>query len=642
MQLLIQLLANGAVNGALFALIAVGFGLVYRTTRVFHIAYGALYVLPAYVLFASHRLVGLPLAISILLALGTGVLAGVLLEYMVYWPFFRRGAAHGPVLIASLGVYIVIENLVALVFGNDVKMLTTGIETSFLVGPVRLTRIQVVSFLLSCAALVAGWLLTRRSKLFKAAWAMGDEPELIAVLGLPLRRLRMLVLGGSSLMVAIAACLFTVDIGIDPHVGMHYLLIGAVAVFFGGLDRCAGWIAGGFTLAVLQSFTVWKLPARWTELTTFALLVLILLLRPQGLFGRRRRIEEETVAAGGNAGGLATSRWMTRLLARLSAALRVPLWGGRALVVLQAAGLMFLTGGLAFMLLKYQRYSAHLLVMIGIYLMLAYSLNLLVGYGGLLTLAHAAFYGVGAYVFTLLTVNAGMPFLPAMGCAILGGALSGLLMGLPALRFRGDAFVVTTLGFQMIVFVILYNWVPVTRGAYGISGIPRPLLFGWRIDSLPEYLALVAVLAGLVGGVLFALYRSPYGVTLKALRDDERAAEAVGISPYRQFLWAMAIAGGLAAIPGVCFASYMTYIDPTSFTLRESIFQASILLVGGSGNRRGPGVGVVLMVLLPEALRFVGLPDAMAANLREMIYGTMLVALMYWRPQGICGAYHVR
>lgn len=287
-------------------------------------------------------------------------------------------------------------------------------------------------------------------------------------------------------------------------------------------------------------------------------------------------------------------------------------------------------------------YVLHLCIMVGVYLMLAYSLNLLIGYSGLLSLAQAAFYGIGAYAFTLLRMNAGLSFLPALLAAVVVCALIGVLVGIPALRFRGDYFVVALLGFQMVAFVVLYNWVSLTKGPYGIPGIPRPVLLGVTVSSLWGYLMLVALLAAFVSGGLFILYRSPFGMTLRALRDNERGAEALGISASRQFLWAMGTAAAAAAIPGACYASYVTYIDPTSFTLRESIFQASILLVGGAGNARGPAIGTLFMVLLPEALRFVGLPDALAANLREVTYGSMLVALMYWRPQGMCGVHGFR
>ncbi len=286
-------------------------------------------------------------------------------------------------------------------------------------------------------------------------------------------------------------------------------------------------------------------------------------------------------------------------------------------------------------------YILHLLIMIEIYLILAYGLNLVVGFGGLLSLCHAVFYGIGAYASTLLMIKTGISFLPAMLMGMAITALFAFLVGIPALRFRGDHFVLVTLGFQMIVFTVLYNWVGLTRGPYGIPGIPRPVVFGYEITSLIGYLILVGVILMVTIIILFILYKSPFGLALKALRDDEMAAEGLGKSPIHTFLYAFIIAGGFASLAGSLYATYVTYIDPTSFTLDESIFLLSVLLVGGTGNRLGPLVGVVFMILLPEALRFLGLPDTVAPNVRQMIYGLTLILLMFLRPQGIAGEYKI-
>lgn len=286
-------------------------------------------------------------------------------------------------------------------------------------------------------------------------------------------------------------------------------------------------------------------------------------------------------------------------------------------------------------------YVLHLLVMIGIYLPLAYSLNLTVGFGGLLSLAHAAFYGIGAYAFALLLTGAHVSPLLALAAAVILTGLIALGVGLVSLRFRGDLFLFVTLGFQMIAFVVLYNWVNLTHGPYGIPGIPRPVFFGTVLRTPLQYAGLAVVMNVVLLPLLFALYRAPFGKALKALRENETAAAALGINPRRLYLQAFALSATFAAVSGAFYASYVTYIDPTSFTLKESIFIAVILLLGGSGNRIGPLIGVVIMLLLPEGLRFVGLPDAMAYNLREIIYGLLLVILMYLRPQGIAGEYRM-
>ena len=287
-------------------------------------------------------------------------------------------------------------------------------------------------------------------------------------------------------------------------------------------------------------------------------------------------------------------------------------------------------------------YLLHICIMLAIYGMLAVSANLLIGYSGLLTMAHAAFYGLGAYVYALLSVHFHWPLWATLPCAVAAGALAGWLFGLAALRFRNETFVLATIGFQMIVYVILYNWTGLTRGPYGISGIPRPTVFGHAIETVPQFFFFSIVIFLILLGISILIGRSSFALSLKALRDNEAAAQTLGISPRRQYIRALLVSSALAAVPGVCFAGYVTYIDPTSFTLQESIFIASILLVGGSGNIKGPLCGALFMLVLPEVMRFVGLPDAVAANMREIIYGLLLIILMYFRPQGLAGEYAVK
>jgi len=284
-------------------------------------------------------------------------------------------------------------------------------------------------------------------------------------------------------------------------------------------------------------------------------------------------------------------------------------------------------------------YLLHILIMIAIYGMLTLSLNIVVGYSGLLSLCHAAFYGIGAYITTLMMMKAGIGFLPALAVAILGAVLLSYLIALPSLRLKGDYFVLATLGFQIIIFVILYNWVPVTRGPYGIPGIPQPHIFGLSIDSLPEFFIFSLIFLLVSGSLIALLLRAPFGRVLKAIREDEIAAAALGKNVPRLKTQAFVIAAAFAAIPGALFAVYFRYIDPTSFTLMESIFILSIIIIGGTGNLVGPLVGSVFLVVLPEILRFLQIPDSIAANMRQIIYGLILIVLLRYRPQGLFGEY---
>jgi len=284
-------------------------------------------------------------------------------------------------------------------------------------------------------------------------------------------------------------------------------------------------------------------------------------------------------------------------------------------------------------------YILHILIMIGIYIILSSSLNLLVGYTGLLSLSHAAFYGIGAYITTLLMTKIGFNFFLALIFAILITMVMSLIVSIPSLRLKGDYFVLATIGFQIIIFSVLYNWVSLTRGPYGIPGIPKPTFFGFEFGNLTLYFIFTSILVAIIFMVIYLLCKSPFGRALKAIREDEISAKALGKNTTNLKIWSFAFAAGIAAVAGSLYASYVTYIDPTSFAIDESIFILTIVLIGGSGNLKGPVIGAVFMVLLPEVLRFLNIPDTVAPNVRQMIYGAVIVILMRYRTQGIAGEY---
>ena len=287
-------------------------------------------------------------------------------------------------------------------------------------------------------------------------------------------------------------------------------------------------------------------------------------------------------------------------------------------------------------------YLLHILILISIYTILAVSLNLLVGFTGILSIAHAAFYGIGAYVAALMALRLETPFLLNIFLAMAASGVFGAIVGIPSLRLREDYFVIATFAFQIIIFSILNNLVGFTGGPLGLPGIPQPNIFGYEISTHLEFLILVIILAGFTYWIANRVVRSPFGRLLKAIREDEIFTQAVGRNVASAKVKVFIISASLASISGVIYATYITYIDPTSFTVMESIFIISIVIIGGTGNLKGSVLGAAFLVALPELLRFVGLPNSVAANVRQILYGALLVIMMMWRPQGFLGEYAFR
>jgi branched-chain amino acid transport system permease protein len=209
----------------------------------------------------------------------------------------------------------------------------------------------------------------------------------------------------------------------------------------------------------------------------------------------------------------------------------------------------------------------------------------------------------------------------------ISGAIA-FIVSLIALRTVEDYFIICTLGIQVILFSIMNNWMDLTRGPLGIPGIPSISLFGFNLDSKISILLLSLFFAAIIWFLLHNISKSGFGKTLTAISEDEIYSQSIGKNVYLSKTVSFTLSAMFAAIPGTLYAHYISYIDPTSFTVTESIFVLSIVIIGGLGNLTGSFLAAAFLILLPEALRFVGMPDSIAANMRQIIYGLILVAIM--------------
>ncbi len=284
-------------------------------------------------------------------------------------------------------------------------------------------------------------------------------------------------------------------------------------------------------------------------------------------------------------------------------------------------------------------YLIHILIMCEIYLILALAMNLLAGYTGLLSLAQTAFYGLGAYITALLLTKAGVSF----PVSLAGAVLFNLIACIPVIwfssRLRDLFFALATIAWQIVVFTILHNWVSVTQGPFGITGIPKPELFGYRLGSLAEFALLGSGITGIILLFFIGFHQTPLSRLLQGVRDDQLAMMTFGKKPEYYKALAVLISSSISAVAGTLFATYSGYIDPSSFTLNESIIIVSMVLIGGLGTVKGSVAGAMFYVLLPEFLRFVQIPDEIGANIRMMIYSLILILLVMFRPHGLFGKY---
>jgi branched-chain amino acid transport system permease protein len=287
-------------------------------------------------------------------------------------------------------------------------------------------------------------------------------------------------------------------------------------------------------------------------------------------------------------------------------------------------------------------YLLHIFVIAGIYIILTLSLNLIVGFTGLPALGHAAFMCIGAYTSSLLALNFGIsPWIGLIIGACFAG-FSGIVIGYPAVRLKGDYLALATFGLGVIVYSISKNWVSLTRGPMGLPGITQFSVIGYQLSETWVYLLLVTVFVAITIFIFKRIVNSPFGRILRSIREDETASEALGKDTNKHKLMVFIIGAFFAGIAGSLYAHYITFIDPSSFTVMESITVLLMVIFGGMGSINGSIVGALILVIFPELLRFLGMPSSIAAPMRQMIYGLILVILMIKRPQGIMGEYRFK
>jgi branched-chain amino acid transport system permease protein len=277
------------------------------------------------------------------------------------------------------------------------------------------------------------------------------------------------------------------------------------------------------------------------------------------------------------------------------------------------------------------------LIVCAINVMLAIGLDFILGYAGQLNLGQSAFYGIGAYVSTLLIMRLGVPFWPALACGLFAAGVAGMLLALFAARLRGHYLAIASLGFAVIVYQILLNWISLTQGPLGIYAIqpPPPL----RIPGLPEIafsnlanlFYLTAAFALLCYLLLDQLLRSPVGETLTAIREDEVSAASLGVNCQAWKVFAFGIGSAIGGAAGALYASFVGTLVPDAFFITESFTILAMVVVGGMGTLIGPVFGAILLTVLPELLRGIG-------DLRLIVYGVAVTLVVLFMPGGMAEA----
>ncbi len=303
----------------------------------------------------------------------------------------------------------------------------------------------------------------------------------------------------------------------------------------------------------------------------------------------------------------------------------------KILIGVGACVALVLLGGLPFFVAN--TYVLHIVISIGLYSVLALSLNLITGFAGQLSFCHIAFYGIGAYTGTLLMMKLHVSFWIATLAGALMAAFFGLLLGLPTLRLRGDYLAIVTLGFGEIMRLVFVNEAWLTRGPLGLPGVPAPSIFGYKFTGRIPYYYLILVISLVVYFLVKRITVSGIGLSMLSVRFDEIAAESVGIRPVKFKLMAFILSAAIAGGVGTFYASYISFVSPDTFLYTDSVTVLAMVILGGLGSLPGAVIGATVLSVIPEVLRAIN-------EYRLVLYGLLMILMMIFRPQGFWGMGH--
>ena len=596
---------NGLIIGNIYALLAVGLALIFGVSHLINFAHGSVYAVGAYVGWACFTYLHLPLPLTILAVVVVCGALGIAIERLGLRPL--AGAARIAPLLATIGISLVLDQLLQIVFTPDPRALPSPLPTWRI--PVGGGTIGALDLLIAATGLTSAAILYGFLRFTKLGWAVratAQDRDAARQMGVDTDAVNRTVFAIASALGGVSGLLVGMYFNhIDPAMSFQATLKGVVAQVIGGMGNVPGAIAGSLLLGLTESWGVALFGSSYRNLFSFALLLLMLVLRPNGLFSSSRSTPPEP---------------LTGTFIAPSATRSVPPWAVIAAVALAAI----------LPLLPNIPYVLQVLTNAWLAAMLAISLTLVAGTLGQVSLGHAALLLIGAYASALLALDSGWPVWLSIPAAGVLTALIGTALIAPAFRLRSHYVSIATLGVGEIVGLVILNWESLTRGPMGVTNIP-PLSLG-RVELESPQAAYWATLAVLILLALLQsrLLRSHLGRTFRAIRDDDVAARAYGVSLDRYKGIAFAFAGFGAGVAGAISAHTYSYINNETFTSVVSISALTMVILGGMGNVLGAILGAVALTALPEMFRGT-------AEYRMLIYGAVLLLLIRFRPQGVLG-----
>ncbi len=604
-----SIIVGGLLQGSVFAIIALGFALVFRVTGVINLSQGAFCIVGALTMYTFEQTLGWPVPLAALGAVAATTAFGAALGAATFVPALAR-LPNSSMLMLTAGLLTLIEGAVLVVWGSEPYDLPafSGEAPAEIFG----LRVPTQGFWIAGTALIVIltlWYLLARTMLGKELRACAENPLAARLMGIDVPRMTLLSFALAAMIGAIGGIVVAPITSLQFDSGQFFTIFGFIAVAIGGMGSFIGAVVGGLVLGIAEQLAAGYVSSLFSNGLAVILLLAILLVRPSGLFAtgvaRRQDVRDEQQIH------LGLVRFKTRDAA---------LFG-----VLAVAGLLILPW-----LIPASSGLLSSLVITGILFIGVLGLDILMGYAGQVSLGQSGFMAIGGYTAAILAVNYGWPPLLGTLGGIVLSVVCALLLSLTTMRLRGVYLALATLAFGLLIDSLAVGMMDVTGGPSGLVGIPSFSVGAYSFSSpMSMYYLVLALMIALVlllwGGV-----RSSFGRVLRAIRTDQTAAAALSIDVPRYKVAAFAISAALASLSGSLYAFFFHFLSPEMVSTSRSLEMITMLVIGGEGTLVGSLVGVALLTLLPEIFQ----PFALYKRLAE---GALLVLAFQYLPAGIFG-----
>lgn len=603
----IEIVLGGLLVGSIYALVAIGFTLIYRVAGVLNLAQGAFVALGALVFYALEVGAGWPLPLAIAGAVVLLAATGALVEWLIVHRALGRLSTAG-ILILTAGLLTLFEGAALLIWGSQPYAVPSFFgEAPFVVAGIHLPT--QAAAIVPVTVLVVGALayILARTTVGKALRACGENPLAAALMGIDVPRLTLVSYALAAGLGALGGAVVGPLVSLQFDTGRFFTNAGFIAVALGGMGSFFGAVVGGIALGLVEQLAAGYISSLFAPTISFVLLLIVLVWRPRGMLGARaRRIDvpdafERSVPVIRFAGrrGLGT-------VALLAAAVAV------APIALRGSGL------------------TAALVIAGVFVVAVLGLDLLMGYAGQVSLGHAAFMAIGGYATAILVIRTHLEPLLATAVGLAITLVVALVVSAITARLRGVYMALATLAIGLLVDSLLIGLPDLTGGPSGLTGIPPFSVLGVAIDSNLGNYYLVWGVVGVVAFILANLTRSDFGRALQAIRADPIAAASLGIPVARYKTLAFLLSAACASLAGSLYAFDFRYLAPELVSTPRSLEMVTMLVLGGQGTLVGPVLGAVLITVLPSVVQPL-------AAYKTLVEGAVLVTVLLYLPGGLAG-----